>query len=229
MSRLVHSDPQRRTTHAVDEGNVARHACSGVSCGSPSHPALKLKRAIDPAEPRAGAWKTWVLGSGKRRCELPPPPDAAATAAELRDLKTLAGQRDARTLERIRYWDYARPASVERDAHGHRCHERDAGRPGFRSFAMLNVALHDAMVAAWDSKYAHNRRRHRGGPQLVTAVAVAASPSYPCEHSVAAGAAAAVLAHLFPKEAARSRQPRRKRRAAACSRAPVSRATRGPG
>ncbi len=29
------------------------------------------------------------------------------------------------------------------------------------------------------------------------------SPSYPCEHSVAAGAAAAVLAHLFPKDAAR--------------------------
>jgi membrane-associated phospholipid phosphatase len=76
--------------------------------------------------------------------------------------------------------------------------------PGFRSVVMLNVALHDAMVAAWDSKYAHNRRRpSEADPQLTTAVAVPRSPSYPCEHSVAAGAAAAVLSELFPKDAAR--------------------------
>jgi hypothetical protein len=69
---------------------------------------------------------------------------------------------------------------------------------------MLNVALHDAMVAAWDSKYAHNRRRPGDADaQLTTAMPAPRSPSYPCEHSVAAGAAAAVLAHLFPKEAAR--------------------------
>ena len=67
---------------------------------------------------------------------------------------------------------------------------------------MLNVAIHDALIAAWDSKYAHNRRRPgEADPQLATALPVPRSPSYPCEHAVAAGAGSAVLAHLFPKEA----------------------------
>ena len=163
-----------------------------------------LPAGAQSIDPGAGAWRTWVLSSGKD-LRISPPPDATATAAELRELKTLAGQRDARTLERIRYWDHASPS--------YRWNEMltDVGvanamptAPGFRSFAMLNVALHDAMVAAWDSKYAYNRRRPTAAdPKLAAAVVVPASPSYPCEHSVAAGAAAAVLAHLFPKDAAR--------------------------
>jgi hypothetical protein len=163
-----------------------------------------LDAVAQPIEPRAGSWRTWVLASGKD-VRLSPPPDSQATAAELRELKALAAQRDGRTLERIRYWDYGSPA--------YRWNEimTDTGAAafmptaaGFRAFAMLNVALHDAMVAAWDSKYAHHRRRPgETDRQLTVAVAALQSPSYPCEHSVAAGAAAAVLAHLFPKDAAR--------------------------
>ena len=163
-----------------------------------------LDAAAQPIEPKAGSWRTWVLASGKD-VRLSPPPDSHATAAELRELKALAAQRDARTLERIRYWDYGSPS--------YRWNEimTDTGAAafvttamGFRSFTMLNVALHDAMVAAWDSKYAYNRRRPGDvDKQLSVALTAPQSPSYPCEHSVAAGAAAAVLGHLFPKDAAR--------------------------
>jgi hypothetical protein len=37
----------------------------------------------------AGAWRTWVLTSGQQM-RLPRPPDAAATAVELQDLRALA-------------------------------------------------------------------------------------------------------------------------------------------
>ncbi len=47
--------------------------------------------AVDPG---AGAWRTWVPGSTKD-LRLPPPPDAQATAAELQQVRALAGQRDA--------------------------------------------------------------------------------------------------------------------------------------
>jgi membrane-associated phospholipid phosphatase len=160
--------------------------------------------ASGPIEPRAGTWKTWVLASGQE-LRLAPPLDAQATAAELQELRALAGQRDAAALGRIRYWDFWSPA--------HRWNEllidtRVAqnlfGPDGLRAFAMLNVAIHDALIAAWDSKYAHNRRRPgEAEPQLATALPVPHSPSYPCEHAVAAGAGSAVLAHLFPKEAQR--------------------------
>jgi len=160
--------------------------------------------AAGPIEPGAGGWRPWVLASGKE-LRLAPPPDAQATATELQELRTLAGQRDAAALERIRYWDFWSPA--------HRWNEmlidtgvaqNFFGPAGLRAFAMLNVALHDALIAAWDSKYAHNRRRPgEADPQLATALPAPRSPSYPCEHAVAAGAGSAVLAHLFPKEAQR--------------------------
>jgi len=155
-------------------------------------------------EPKAGTWKTWVLVSGSE-LRLPAPPNAAATKAELAEIKGMTTQRDAAALERIRYWDFWSPA--------HRWNEmltdtrvaQNLGGPdGIRAFAMLNVALHDALIAAWDSKYSHNRRRPvESDPQLATALPTPRSPSYPCEHAVAAGAGSAVLAHLFPKEAQR--------------------------
>jgi hypothetical protein len=167
--------------------------------------AVSAAQALgQPIEPGAGSWRPWVLNSGKD-VRLSAPPDAQSTAGELREVKTLAAQRDPRTLERIRYWDAGSPS--------YRWNEilTDTGAAsfmptaaGFRSFTMLNVAVHDAMIAAWDSKYAHNRRRPgESDKQLKTAVPMPQSPSYPCEHSVAAGAAAAVLAHLYPKDAAR--------------------------
>ena len=157
-------------------------------------------------EPRAGTWKPWVLKSGSE-LRLPPPPDAQATTSESEELRALAGRRDAAALERIRYWDFWSPA--------HRWNEMLSdtavaqnfgigGGNGIRAFAMLNVAIHDALIAAWDSKYAHNRRRPaEADPKLVSALPEPRSPSYPCEYSVAAGAGSAVLAHLFPGEAKR--------------------------
>ena len=160
--------------------------------------------AADLIEPRAGEWRTWVLASGKE-LRLPPPLDTQATATELPKLQALAGRRDAAALERIRYWDFWSPAFRWNEMLiDPRVAQNLFGPDGLRAFAMLNVAIHDALIAAWDSKYAHNRRRPgESDPQLATALPVPRSPSYPCEHAVAAGAGSAVLAHLFPKDAQR--------------------------
>src|SRR5262249_14183339 len=123
----------------------------------------------------------------------------------IQELRTLAGQRDAAALERIRYWDFWSPAYRWNEMLTDTRVAQNLGGPdGIRAFAMLNVAIYDALIAAWDSKYTHNRRRPgEAEPQLSTALPTPRSPSYPCEHSVAAGAGSAVLAHLFPKEAQR--------------------------
>ena len=69
--------------------------------------------------------------------------------------------------------------------------------------ACLNVAIYDAMIAARDSEYTYNRR-HPGevDPGFTTVIANPRSSSYPSEHAVAAGAASAVLAYIFPDCAA---------------------------
>lgn len=71
-----------------------------------------------------------------------------------------------------------------------------------RRLAVLHTALADATVAAWDSKYAHDRKRPSvADPTLQAAVATPRSPSYPDEHAAAGAAAAAVLGAMFPQRA----------------------------
>src|SRR5215467_9507198 len=119
---------------------------------------LSLGCSINSAqiEPNAGKWKTWVLTSGDQ-LRLPPPPDEAATRAEIAQLKDIAKQRNAETLERIIWWNAGPP--------GYRW-TSIAIPPGpanaslhSRIMALLSVAIYDATVAAWDSKYAYNRLR----------------------------------------------------------------------
>ena len=65
-----------------------------------------------------------------------------------------------------------------------------AGNMAFRDLALLHVAIYDATVAAWDSKYTYNRPRpSEMQPDLETAIHNPSSPSYPSEYAVTAGAA----------------------------------------
>ena len=45
---------------------------------NPAHRTASSTAAVDQG---AGAWRTWVLGSGKD-LRVPPPPDSQATAAD---------------------------------------------------------------------------------------------------------------------------------------------------
>ena len=62
---------------------------------------------------------------------------------------------------------------------------------------MMNVAIYDAIVTAWNAKYQYNRERPNG----TAARAVPASPSYPNEVAVAAGAAQVILAAAYADDA----------------------------
>src|SRR6516162_7436626 len=172
--------------------------------------------AGDQIEPKAGSWKNWVIASG-REFRVGPPPNDAATAAEIVELKSLASRRDATAKDLIAYWNVGPPS--------YRWHEialREVMRNNLswnfamRHFALLHVAIYDGLVAAWDSKYEYSRKRpSEFDGTLTTEMPNPRSPSYPAEHAVAAGAAAEVLSYVFPdrasffrekaEEAARSR------------------------
>ena len=108
-------------------------------------------------KPEAGTWKTWVLASGSQ-LRLPPPPDSAASRAEIDELQALASQRDAAARDRITFWNAGAPSyrwvevALERILKG-----PVRGLNASRHVALVNVAMYDATIAAWDSKYAHNR------------------------------------------------------------------------
>jgi membrane-associated phospholipid phosphatase len=159
-------------------------------------------RANDPVEPGAGKWRTWVISSGGDY-RVPPPPSPAETQAELRALGELVGQNDEEARRQIAYWDAGAPAYRWMELVNNRLL---AGTPTtaypHRVQAYVALAMYDATVATWESKYFYNRPRPSEMDNRVRpALPVPQSPSYPSEHAAAAQAAAAVLAHFLPAEA----------------------------
>jgi membrane-associated phospholipid phosphatase len=165
-----------------------------------------LAAATQPTqiEPGAGTWQTWVLDAGS---ELRPdaPPNAAATRRELAELQALVAQRDAEALDQIVYWDAGSPNYRWIEIALKQAQSKPISFPRtVRLYALMNVAIYDGMVAAWEAKYVYNRKHpSEMDPRLVTALPNSASPSYPSEHAVAAGAAAAILTYIYPDDAQR--------------------------
>jgi membrane-associated phospholipid phosphatase len=152
-------------------------------------------------EPNAGTWKTWVIPSGSS-LRLPAP-DRSQDSAEIAELKAIP--RDAQALESVAYWNAGSPSyrwvqiMLEQ-------YDKVPFAPvrNIRTMSMMNVAIYDAIIAAWDSKYAFKRARPSSrDTSLSTVIPNPASPSYPSEQAVVAGAASSILAFIYPKEAQR--------------------------
>jgi membrane-associated phospholipid phosphatase len=72
-----------------------------------------------------------------------------------------------------------------------------------RVFAMLDMAMHDAAVSCWDTKYAYfNPRPSQLDPSIRTWTGLPNFPSYVSGHSMFSAAGANVLSYLFPSGAA---------------------------
>ncbi len=118
-------------------------------------------------------------------------------------MATLVRQNDAAALAQIAFWDAGSPAYRWMDILNSRALANAAvGAPyPHRVYAYVAMAMYDATIAAWESKYFYKRLRpSQLDHNLPTAVTVPDSPSYPSEHSAAAAAAAAVLGHFLPAE-----------------------------
>ena len=148
-------------------------------------------------EPTAGNWKTWFITSG-RDYRLPPP---ASYKEELAQVLDQQKNLDAAGRQQILFWNAGAP--------GYRWQEiinklwtTDTGRYGALANMLLGAATYDATIAAWDTKYAYHRPRPFTADSRVKLYGIKPeSPSYPCEHSVAAGVAVTIIGHFFPSMA----------------------------
>jgi hypothetical protein len=70
-----------------------------------------------------------------------------------------------------------------------------------RAFALLNMALHDAGVACWETKFFYfNPRPTQLDPTIKTGTGIPNFPAYTSGHSTFSAAAATVLSYLFPSD-----------------------------
>lgn len=71
-----------------------------------------------------------------------------------------------------------------------------------RAYALLNMALHDAAVGCWETKfYYFNPRPCQIDPSIKTATGVPNFPAFTSGHSTFSASAATVLGYLFPHHA----------------------------
>lgn len=155
------------------------------------------------AEPTAGTWKTWVLSSPSEIAVPPPPaPGSAQEKAEDQEIKDLAAKRTPEVKDIVRKWDAAgEPVStpwLEMNLEFVAARAKDPPLSS-RGYALMSVAVYDAVIATWHYKYQYNRKAPDVGERLV---APGPDPSYPSEHAAIAGAASRVLAYLFPERPA---------------------------
>ncbi len=145
-------------------------------------------------EPGAGNWKTWFIPSGKD-FRLPTPP---SYKEEIAQVISKQKELDSVGMRRIIYWNAGAP--------GYRWQEMmnkiwtvDTGRYGALANMLLGTAIYDATIAAWETKYAYKRPRPFAADNRIKIYTIKPeSPSYPCEHSVAAGVAVAIFSRFYP-------------------------------
>jgi membrane-associated phospholipid phosphatase len=152
-----------------------------AGCGASRAP----ETAAPPADRAVASWPTWVLRSPAD--VAPPPPGTGALGARRRDgLAHLPPRQAARIVRR---WT-ERPATAPwTELNLALVSHRPVDPPrAARGYALVSVAMYDAVVAAryWDGRYSAARTT-RGG--------------YPSEDASVAGAASRVLAYLFPDHA----------------------------
>ena len=163
----------------------------------------------DPILPQAGRWQPWLLSRADELRPPPPPaPDSLLMARELEELRNIE-----RTRQRVAvalFWEHAAGGTRSYQFWNEQLSRRlleqrvdhDAPRAA-RAYALTNVALYDAAVACWDAKYTYWAMRPvQLDPRVRPLFATPSHPSYPSGHSCFGAAAAAVLAYLFPRDAA---------------------------
>jgi membrane-associated phospholipid phosphatase len=176
-----------------------------------------------PVSPMAGTWRTWVMSSGSQF--RPPPFPRFGTAAYRAQAQAVVDAKRRLTPAQRRaaqFWAGGEGTSLppgiwNQVVLGYLDRQPETVPREARVLALLNVAMADGGVAAWDTKYAYWVTRpqnairdlgidRRWKPLLDTPP----FPAYISGHATYSGAAGEVMSYLFPKDAdlfrARARQ-----------------------
>jgi hypothetical protein len=161
----------------------------------------------NPVEPTAGTWKTWTLSSNSQFRPGPPPaPSSEQLTRELAEVKTFPRTNATNLI--ASFWEYygGRGSFEFWNDQASRAifdsHLNDNAPRAARIYAATNVAMHDSLVACWDTKYTYWAPRPAMVDPTITTVFVTPNhPSYPSAHSCLTGSVSTVLGQFFPHDA----------------------------
>jgi hypothetical protein len=173
----------------------------------PGHWSSDLNPPGPPQLPLLGHVRPFFMESGDQFRPAPPPAFGSPEfLAALDEVRRLSEGRTAEQLGIAQRWALTTGSLVsgfwneeasELIAHYH-LNERRAAR----ALALVHMAAMDATIACYDAKYTYWLiRPYQADPAITTPIGRPNHPSYPSSHGCSSGAAAYVLAGLFPAEA----------------------------
>jgi membrane-associated phospholipid phosphatase len=165
-------------------------------------------RNKEPLDPGWGRVRPWLMNSGDQFLAPPPPnPGSPEFRAALAEVRQFSETRTAEQQRLAALWadglgSYAPAGRWNATAATLVRKYKFSEIRAARVFALLNIALMDAGISAWNTKYHYlTKRPSQADPNIVTHIEEPVSPSYPCSHAAFSGAGAGVLGFLFPDEA----------------------------
>lgn len=157
----------------------------------------------NPVLPMCGTWQTWITTSGSEfQSEPPYAYGSHEDSVEMAQVYEASLHRTDAQIAIVHKWADLPPPTIwntylnTRVANDHLTIMQSA-----RAHAYLNVAMYDAFVSCWNTKYIYwTARPFQRIPGLVTVITTPNFPAYTSGHSTISGAAAVVMGELFPAE-----------------------------
>jgi hypothetical protein len=162
-----------------------------------------------PMLPTYGSVLTWNFNSATVASLRPVPPPAIGSPEFEDNMKELLSLAKNQTREQARianFWSDG-VGSYTPPGHWHRRAAALAHDNNFsevrtaRTLALVGTAMQDAGICCWDAKYYYYYPRpNQMNSKVKTSVGLPNFPSYTSGHSMFSGAAAEILAHIFPAQ-----------------------------
>ena len=157
-----------------------------------------------------GKVQAWMLTPAdivNERAPAPPSTSSAQMGQELAEVKSVSDGLTSAQLAIAQKWNDG-AATPTPPGHWNDIASEQVSGAGWsevraaRAFALLNMAMEDAVIVCWDTKFDYfNPRPSQLDPSIRTKIGLPNFPSYISGHSTFSAAAAAVLSHLFPSSA----------------------------
>lgn len=179
----------------------ARREIAWKSLESPPRPPMLMNFG------KVQAWMMTPTDIVNERPAAPPSTSSEQMRQELAEVKNVSENLSNDQLAIAQKWNDG-AASATPPGHWNDIASEQVSRAGFsevraaRTFALLNMAMQDAAVACWETKfYYFNPRPSQLDPSIKTRIGLPNFPSYTSGHSTFSAAAAVVLGHVFPSSA----------------------------
>lgn len=161
-----------------------------------------------PLLPVWGNVRTWFMQNGAQFRASPPPDfNSAEFKAAVQEVRAISDTRTAEQLRIAQFWADGGGTSTP-PGHWNEIALTYFAQEGFteiqtaRALAIMNMAIMDAGICCWDTKFTYWLiRPSQADPAITVPVGLPNFPSYASGHATFSGAAARVLGYILPSSA----------------------------